>query len=172
MTDYVRVPREKLERWREYRNGGHGLAMYEAFEHILSEVDDLLAAAPQQQAEPIAEFVSVTDIESEIEHIRQNGINLAKFGGDNVDEGRCRELCASYLKEFITAKRMNNKLARLDSALRHPFSSEWNAAIEAAASFVASKGGIGPQVLAEKIRALRRQPDEPGEARENEERKK
>lgn len=33
-------------------------------------------------------------------HIKQNGINVAKYGGEMLDEGRIRQLCATYLIEF------------------------------------------------------------------------
>jgi len=44
-SSMVAVPREKLEHWREYWNGSaNERAMQDALEHILGEVDDLLAA--------------------------------------------------------------------------------------------------------------------------------
>jgi len=44
-SSMVAVPREKLEHWREYWNGSaNERAMQAALEHILGEVDDLLAA--------------------------------------------------------------------------------------------------------------------------------
>ena len=76
-----------------------------------------LTPASPANLEPVAEVVSVADIESEIAHIKQNGIDLAKFGGENIDEGRCRELCAMYLQEFIISKRMQDKLSVLIGSL-------------------------------------------------------
>lgn len=68
------------------------------------------AASPQQ--EPV-ESIPVSDILSEADHIEQNGMAVAKFGGDEVNEGRCRELCAMYLREFVSTKRMSDRLNEL-----------------------------------------------------------
>lgn len=62
----------------------------------------------------------MTDIEREIAHIKRNGISLAKFGGQEADEGRCRELCAMYLREFILSYRMGQRLKALDLAAESP----------------------------------------------------
>jgi 2-phospho-L-lactate guanylyltransferase (CobY/MobA/RfbA family) len=53
--------------------------------------------------------VPVSDIESDISHIEQNGIALAKYGGQEANEGRCRELCAMYLREFIFSWRLKQQ---------------------------------------------------------------
>lgn len=99
-------------------------------EHELSEANRRLAAvkvvdeslvdalnAKLKEAEArLAEArpsVPYKDIEAEIEHIKQNGISLAKFGGESVDEGRCRELCAMYLREFITAHKLKLRIDRI-----------------------------------------------------------
>lgn len=37
------------------------------------------------------EVIPIADIEQQIAHIKENGISLAKFGGDEVQEGRCRD---------------------------------------------------------------------------------
>ncbi len=64
------------------------------------------------------EVIPVADIERQIAHIKQNGMDLAKYGGQELDEGRCRELCAMYLHEFIQNKRMGDRLAELDLSRR------------------------------------------------------
>ena len=62
----------------------------------------------------LGESIPVADIEAAIAHIKQNGIELAKWGDkQSVDEGRCRELCAMYLGEFIQSWRLKQKLAKL-----------------------------------------------------------
>lgn len=50
-----------------------------------------------------SESIPISDIVREIDHIKNNGINLQRFGGDEIHEGRCRELCAMYLQGFIEA---------------------------------------------------------------------
>jgi hypothetical protein len=58
--------------------------------------------------------ISLDDIRQQIDHIEQNGIDLAKYGGKDADEGRCRELCAMYLREMILAHGMQQRLDELD----------------------------------------------------------
>lgn len=83
-------------------------------ECIKAQRDELRERQLSAQGAGLAdEAISVADIEKEISHIQQNGINLAKFGGEEVHEGRCRELCAMYLREFVIAHRMMGKLASL-----------------------------------------------------------
>ena len=54
--------------------------------------------------------------EREATHVEQNGSTLRiKFGEEH--EGRCRELCAMYLREFILTYRMGQRLADLNVAL-------------------------------------------------------
>jgi hypothetical protein len=57
--------------------------------------------------------IPYADIRGQIDHIEQNGISLAKFGGQEIHEGRCRELCAMYLREFIQTNEMGKRLAEL-----------------------------------------------------------
>ena len=60
-----------------------------------------------------ADAITYADIRRQIAHIEQNGLSLKKFGGENVDEGRCRELCAMYLQEFINANEIGKRLREL-----------------------------------------------------------
>jgi len=41
-----------------------------------------------------------TALLAQADHIRQNGMDVAKYGGNLEQEGRCRELCSTYLREF------------------------------------------------------------------------
>lgn len=61
------------------------------------------------------DMISIAAIQEEIAHIQQNGIDVAKFGGQDLDEGRCRELCAMYLSEFILSHRLGQQLDALDA---------------------------------------------------------
>lgn len=54
--------------------------------------------------------IPVAEIEEQINHIQQNGLDLKRFGGENVDEGRCRELCAMYLREMLLTRSLTEKL--------------------------------------------------------------
>ena len=67
-------------------------------------------------AETVREAVSFADLEAAAAHIEQNGSNLRVKFGDEY-EGRCRELCAMYLREFIVSQRMQTKLDKLNHAL-------------------------------------------------------
>lgn len=72
-------------------------------------------AAPSSTRQTV-DAVPVSEILSEIDHVQQNGIDVAKFGGQNVSEGRCRELCAMYLREFITSEGLRRKIVQMDAA--------------------------------------------------------
>lgn len=61
------------------------------------------------------EAVPVSEIEAEIAHIEQNGRRLKALPG-MFDEGRCRELCAMYLREFIINLRAKKKLKTQNAA--------------------------------------------------------
>lgn len=85
---------------------------------LLDERDALrakLATIAAQERERCAaeEAIPVSEIEAAISHIQQNGIAVAKYGGEHADEGRCRELCAMYLEEFIVTLRMQQKLVAI-----------------------------------------------------------
>ncbi len=69
--------------------------------------------AAARRAEVAAPSIPISEIEREIEHIKTNGVSLAKFGGQSADEGRCRELCAMYLRDFISARQMSKRLKEL-----------------------------------------------------------
>ena len=99
------------------RDVAHWKRMHECAQNANAYRQDALEdfATSSQRA---TEAVPVADIEAEIQHIRQNGIDLARFSAQDADEGRCRELCAMYLQEFITSERMRKKLVALDSATR------------------------------------------------------
>jgi hypothetical protein len=58
------------------------------------------------------EAVTVADIEAEIAHIEENGQRVKELPG-MFDEGRCRELCAMYLREFVLNLGAKKKLAAL-----------------------------------------------------------
>ncbi len=57
-----------------------------------------------------AESIPIADIEAQIVHIKQNGLDVAAVGGEMKDEGRCRELCSMYLQELIVAHRMKQHI--------------------------------------------------------------
>lgn len=66
-------------------------------------------AAAQKDRIPIAELLT------EIEHISENGALLReKFGEEH--EGRCRELCAMYLREFVLSHELGLRVAAIDAA--------------------------------------------------------
>ena len=84
------------------------------FEPFLSDAEwqEIIAALRSEYVG--GEAVPVEDIEAEISHIERNGFTLrTKFPFD-YDEGRCRELCAMYLREFIVSWRLKQKLACSD----------------------------------------------------------
>jgi hypothetical protein len=58
--------------------------------------------------------ITYADIRRQIDHIEKNGMDVKKLGGEMVDEGRCRELCAMYLREFIQTHEMGKRLQELD----------------------------------------------------------
>jgi predicted enzyme related to lactoylglutathione lyase len=60
-------------------------------------------------------YISFTDIERQIDHIEKNGGDLKHMPG-MTDEGRCRELCAMYLREFIINKKMKQHIDALARA--------------------------------------------------------
>lgn len=90
-------------------------AKYEAKHKRVEELEAMLAAAPVAAtgAQEAVESIHVSDILREADHIEQNGIAVAKFGGEEVHEGRCRVLCAMYLREFVTIKHMSDRLNKL-----------------------------------------------------------
>ena len=70
------------------------------------------AALSRPLAEGMVEAIPVSEIEAEIAHIEENGEQVRKVCGDE-NEGRCRVLCAMYLREFILGLRLNQKLTML-----------------------------------------------------------
>lgn len=73
--------------------------------------------------------VPVADILRQIEDIKKNGISLAKYGGEEVHEGRCRELCAMYLREFILAEEMSQRLVDLFPSATGELSPAWRESV-------------------------------------------
>ena len=73
------------------------------------------------QAEEVPS-IPLSEITAQILHIKLNGMSLAKFGGEDVEEGRCRELCAMYLAEFIQNYHMGKRLEALDLRNNGPHS--------------------------------------------------
>jgi len=82
-------------------------------EHI--DMDAAPAAPPQDALETF-----LKECEAEAAHIEKNGSTLrTKFGDEH--EGRCRELCAMYLRDFIISYRMGQRFAAIDAARKeHP----------------------------------------------------
>ncbi len=79
---------------------------------VFDHMEKLERALSDARAEGMRDAVSFADLEAAAAHIEQNGSNLrVKFGHEH--EGRCRELCAMYLREFIVSQRMKQKLAIL-----------------------------------------------------------
>jgi hypothetical protein len=58
------------------------------------------------------EAVPVSEIMAEIAHIKENGARVKELPG-MTDEGRCRELCAMYLTEFVLNLRAKKKIEQL-----------------------------------------------------------
>lgn len=83
------------------------------FNELLRDYNEL----KEQLAEAQRDAVPITDIESEIAHIKENGAAVREKCGDEY-EGRCRELCAMYLNEFITSWRMQQKIDAIDQAIQ------------------------------------------------------
>ena len=59
------------------------------------------------------ESIPVSEIEAEIDHIKQNAEGLRHFTG-HENEARCRELCAMYLREFIQSWRYGEQLKAMN----------------------------------------------------------
>ena len=81
----------------------------EAIERACAEIERLRAHRAEQ-----VPSIPLTDIQSQIDHIKKNGMDVARFGGEMADEGRCRELCAMYLGEFIQNYHMGKRLEELE----------------------------------------------------------
>lgn len=91
------------------------------FNRLIRERDAALAT---RSAIEEKETVLVSDIEAEIAHIKDNGGRVKALPG-MFDEGRCRELCAMYLSEFISNMRLGKKLAAIRSAVRTEIAAPW-----------------------------------------------
>ena len=99
----------------------------------------IAALALSEEDERLPELLA--DIESEIAHIKENGMRVAAFGGDqDIHEGRCRELCAMYLGEFILAWKMKQRLEELERA-----SGAGRADQHSSASRAAHAAGLAPE---------------------------
>ena len=61
--------------------------------------------------------VPVADILASAAHVAENGAAVARFGGQYEHEGRCRELCAMYLRELVGAFRLKQQFAAIDAAI-------------------------------------------------------
>lgn len=61
--------------------------------------------------------VPVADILANAAHVAENGAAVARFGGQYEHEGRCRELCAMYLRELVGAFRLKQQFAAIDAAI-------------------------------------------------------
>jgi hypothetical protein len=76
--------------------------------------EEMLRAANIVASEGSAsDAIPIREILQQVDHIEQNGLSLAKFGGRDADEGRCRELCAMYLREFILTHEMGKRLQKI-----------------------------------------------------------
>lgn len=91
------------------REGGLAYTTEGGFTPLGKEINRLEAERDELTAK-LASAIPVADIEAEIAHIQKNGTNLAALPG-MTDEGRCRELCAMYLGEFIASWRLKQKLS-------------------------------------------------------------
>lgn len=80
--------------------------------HQVVEEVKRLAQSKHLSAERADEMVPVADILAEIKHIEENGERVKNLPG-MFDEGRCRVLCASYLRELIASERLRKKLVAL-----------------------------------------------------------
>lgn len=89
----------------------HKRELLKTFQKIVEHSEQL----ERELAALKADAISISDIESEIAHIKKNGSTLrVEFGAEH--EGRCRELSAGYLQDFIVARSMKLKLAAIDAA--------------------------------------------------------
>ena len=77
-----------------------------------------LAAARAELEAARKDAVPIADILSTADHIENNGTAVALFGGDNIDEGRCRVLCAMYLRELVHAHSLQQQIDTIDAAMR------------------------------------------------------
>ena len=78
-----------------------------------SKISDLRAQleAARKDAVPVADILASAD------HVAENGAAVARFGGQHEHEGRCRELCAMYLRELVSAFRLKQQIAAIDAAI-------------------------------------------------------
>lgn len=83
-------------------------------EHLLAKAIESHNAATPSATQPPS--VPLSEILREADHIEQNGVSLAKFGGEEIHEGRCRVLCAMYLRGFVQSYHMGEQLKALDLA--------------------------------------------------------
>ena len=122
MGEFVLVPREPTEAMSQaYYNGitkAGSLNFYPVWLNML-EAAAPAPSLPNQALgriapEPVTAFIPIAGILAEIDHIEQNGIDVAKFGGQEADEGRCRQLCAMYLREFIIIHGWEERMHELD----------------------------------------------------------
>jgi len=83
----------------------------EDYHEVLRDYDLQHISRATASSERAVEGVSVETILATADHIEQNGMDLSKLGGDEQQEGRCRELCAMYLRELVQALRIEQRLA-------------------------------------------------------------
>lgn len=106
-----------------------------AGETSVDVVTKAIKMATQTEAHaPAGDLISIAAIQEEIVHITQNGIDLAKFCGQDADEGRCRELCAMYLSEFILSHRLAQQLDALEAQRNELAVAAANRRLDAASS--------------------------------------
>lgn len=83
----------------------------------ISELEARIADLERQLAEAQKDTIPISDIESQIEHIKENGLSVEKLGGQMEQEGRCRQLCATYLREFINNFKAKQQYEAIDAAI-------------------------------------------------------
>lgn len=88
----------------------------EEFALLEDAIRTRLLTQPEGAAVGGGDAVPIAEIEREIAHIEGNGWRVKQLPG-MTDEGRCRELCAMYLREFITSWRMKQKLDGLPPSI-------------------------------------------------------
>jgi hypothetical protein len=65
----------------------------------------------------LVRLLMIRRFDAQADHIDENAAALRKWA-DTEHEARCRELCASYLREMANTLRVEQKIADLDEALR------------------------------------------------------
>ncbi len=92
-------------------------ALVACIQRVRMNKDKELADLRAKLEEARKDAVPVADILASAAHVAENGAAVARFGGQYEHEGRCRELCAMYLRELVGAFRLKQQFAAIDAAI-------------------------------------------------------